>query len=236
VDGLLRDLGSRLQRGSQALARAERASRRLATGLPQVDRLIQGGFPPGRLAEIVGPVCSGRTSLALALLARATRGGEVGGWVDAAQALDAASAQAAGAVLERVLWARPSGVREAVRCCECLLDARGFALVVLDLADGSGEAQRLPASTWQRLSRRAAGLGTALVVLSPARTTGSFSDLVLELQPTRAHFSGTPALLDGISIEARVARQRTGPVQRIASVRLSADRSDGSDGADPRAA
>lgn len=218
---LLRDLGSQLQRGSRALALE--ADRRLATGFPDIDGLIQGGFPPGRLAEIVGPTSSGRTSLALALLAQATRGDEVVAWVDGAQAFDATSAKAAGTVLERVLWARPPGPREAVRCCECLLDAHGFALVVLDLACASGEVEALPASIWQRLARQATGIGTALVVLSLARTTGTFSDLVLEMQPTRAHFSGTPTLLEGLSIEARVTRQRTGPVQRIASVRLSAD-------------
>ena len=63
----------------------------------------------------------------------------------------------------------------------------------------------------------------ALVVLSGARSTGSFSDLVLELLPTRAHFTGTPLLLEGLSIQAQVTRHRTGPVQRVASVRLATD-------------
>ncbi len=221
--GLLRDLGAQLQRGSHALARASVPSgSRLATGIPDLDALIDGGLPPGRLSEIAGPASSGRTSVALALLAQATRRGCVVAWVDEAQAFDAASAEAAGAVLERVLWARPPGPREAMRCCECLLGAHGFALVVLDQAGAPGEVQ-LPTSSWQRLARKAAGIGTALVVLSRARSTGSFADLVLEMQPPRAHFSGTPALLDGLSIEAYVARHRTGPAQRVASVRLTAD-------------
>ncbi|MGH0029775.1 MAG: hypothetical protein ACQGVC_08285 [Myxococcota bacterium] len=220
MDGLLRDLGSRLQRGSRALA-LERAPR-LATGLPDIDALVGGGFPTGRLSEIAGPASSGRTSVGQALLARATRSGETVALVDVAAAFDPPSAHAAGVVLERVLWVRPPALRQAVRCCECLQDAHGFALVLLDLA--RGDRSELPASTWQRLARSASGTGTALVVLSEARTTGTHAELVLEMEPGRAHFSGTRPLLEGLSIEARVARHRSGPAQRVASVRLSTTR------------
>jgi len=226
VAGLLRDLGAQLQRGSSVLARQGvgiASGARLATGLPDIDALIGGGLPPGRLSEIAGPTSSGRTSVALALLARATRRGHVAAWIDVAQAFDAGSAAAAGAVLGRVLWARPPALHEAMRCCECLLGADGFALVVLDPGCACAEVQALPTSTWQRLARKAAGSDTALVVLSRTRSTGSFADLVLEMQTPRAHFSGTPALLEGLSIEARVARHRTGPALRVASVRLSTE-------------
>lgn len=229
VDGLLRTLGSKLQRGSHGLARER--TRRLATGIASLDARLGGGFPASRLSEIAGPASSGRTALARALLAQATRCGEWGAWVDAAGAFDAGSALSAGVVLERMLWARPPTLRPAVRCCECLLDARGFALVVLDLAhaDATQREARLPATVWQRLARRAAGSGTALVVLSPARATGTFCDLALEMQPGRAHFSdapcaGAPVLLEGLSIEARVARHRSGPLQRVGGIRLSAGR------------
>jgi hypothetical protein len=226
VAGLLRDLGGRLERGSVALARhASQAGRRLATGIPDLDELLGGGVLPGRIAEITGPASSGRTSVALALLARATRAGQVAAWIDAAHALDAASAEAAGAVLDRVLWARPPDPGAALRCGECLLDARGFALVVLDVAGAAG-ARRLPDACWLRLARRAEGSATALVVVSGARSTGSQADLVLELRPPHAHFSGTPALLDGLSIEAHVARHRSGAAQRAARVRLAAPGAD----------
>ena len=73
VEGLLRDLGPQLHRG---LARAESPTR-LATGISEIDRLLEGGFPRGRLSEISGAASSGRTSLALALLARSTSAREV---------------------------------------------------------------------------------------------------------------------------------------------------------------
>lgn len=239
VDGLLRDLGASLQRGSRTLATSSGGPEtgRLVTGLPDLDALT-GGFAPGRLAEIAGPASSGRTSVAHALVARATRRGETVAWVDAAGSFDPASARDAGAVLGRVLWVRPPALREALRCCACLLDARGFALVLLDLADrsdraGVGAAGRAPAAaTWQRLARSAAATGTPLLVLSPERTTGHFADPVLELQPARAHFGShdgsdadaerAPLLLEGLQVRARVARHRAGPIHRVASLHLSA--------------
>jgi hypothetical protein len=201
---------------------ARETTARLATGIPDLDALLTGGFPPGRLSEIAGPPSSGRTSVALGLLTGATRRGEIVALVDTAQAFDPASAQAAGASLEQLLWVRPPEPRAAIRCCECLLDAHGFALVVLDLAGAAPSAPALPPSTWQRLARAAAGTGTALVVLSPGRAAGVFADLALSMQPTRAHFSGVPALLEGLEIEAIVERHRSGPARRAAAVCLSA--------------
>jgi len=218
VAALLRDLGPRLRRGSQTGIRE--ATGRLPTGLPEIDRLVGGGFPPGRLSEIAGPPSSGRTSVALGLLAGTTRAGQVTAVVDAADAFDPTSAEIAGVVLERVLWVRAPGPKEATRCTERLLEAHGFALVVLDLAHSEGT----PATaTWQRLARAAAATGTALLVLGLARRTGPYADLALEMQATRAHFSGTPSLLESLEIEAVVVRHRTGPVRRAASVRLRTD-------------
>ena len=221
IEALLRDLGSRLRRGgSHEAARQASGGRRHATGLADVDALIGGGFPAGRLCEIAGPLSSGRTSLALALLAQATRAGEWTAFVDAADALDPASAQAAGVALERVLWVRPQDAQQAARASARLLELRGFALIALDLAPTRAQSP-LPDAAWQRLARAAAASGTSLVVLAPRRIAGAHSALSLETRRARAHWSGTPALLDGIEIEAEVTRRREGPA-RVAAVRLRA--------------
>ena len=62
--------------------------RRFATGLPALDELLDGGLPSGAITELVGRGSSGRTSLSLAILAAATRRGEVVAWVDPQDALD----------------------------------------------------------------------------------------------------------------------------------------------------
>ena len=223
---LLRDLGSKLKlrRGSasdlEARADHEQRAKRLSTGLHQIDRLVAGGFPASRLSEIHGPTSSGRTSVAQGLLAQATRAGEVAAVVDPARAFDPVSSQAAGADLERLLWVHPRDVAQAGRCCQQILEAGGFALVLWDLAQLANPT--LPTASWQKLARAAQSTGTALVVLASQRTTGTHADLVIEMQTARPHFSEPPELLEGLEIEAVVVRHRSGPDQRTASVRLAA--------------
>lgn len=213
VDALLRDLGPQLRRG----APPAEASARLPTGIEDFDRLLGGGFPRGRISEVAGPPSSGRTSLTLALLAGITRAGEVGALVDSADAFDPASAEAAGVRLERVLWVRAPGLRQALRSTERLLSAGGFALIALDLTDpGSPVAP----AVWPRLARASAAAHAALVVLSGQRSVGTSAELAVELKSTRVHFTGTPPLLEGLEIEAALVRNRTAPAQRTTSVRL----------------
>ena len=76
------------------------------TGITELDHLLRGGFPVGALSEIVGPECSGRTSLALNFVARLTQAGKVCAWVDVSDALHPESAAAQGVDLERLLWIR----------------------------------------------------------------------------------------------------------------------------------
>src|ERR1700694_3448830 len=102
-----------------------------------IDGLL-GLFPPGRLSEIVGPRSSGGSSLLLALIARITTSGNQGrgqvAFVDGMDALDPASAAAAGADLSALLWVKCGGrLRVALSAADLLVRCPGFALVVLDL-------------------------------------------------------------------------------------------------------
>jgi hypothetical protein len=77
----------------------------VSSGIPQLDALA-GGFARGCLTEICGTASSGRTSLLLFALARATQRGEICALVDASDAFDPASAAAAGMEMSRLLWVR----------------------------------------------------------------------------------------------------------------------------------
>src|SRR3984893_12516695 len=93
-----------------------------------LDGLLQA-FPQGRLSEIVGPRSSGGSSLLLALLARAARGG-VTALVDASDALDPAVAVRAWLDLRGLLWVRCGGrLPVAWRATDLLLRCPGFAAV-----------------------------------------------------------------------------------------------------------
>src|SRR5580658_3018172 len=77
-----------------------------ATGIREIDALLQGGLPVGAVSEVVGPECSGRTSLALSFLAKSTQAGKVCAWIDVSNTFDPLSAAAIGVDLARLLWVR----------------------------------------------------------------------------------------------------------------------------------
>ena len=163
LEALLCDLGAQVRRGGALRPEPARLAH-YSTGLADLDVLIGGGFPAGRICEISGPPSSGRTSLALALLAQTTRTrGELVAFVDPADAFDPASAEAAGAQLDCVLWVRPAAPIEALRCVECLMQTGGLPLVFLDLSPPSpAPARDRPAAASPRrapLPRRRPGTG-----------------------------------------------------------------------------
>jgi hypothetical protein len=215
---LLRDLRADVQPGGAP----ELNAARLETGLPAVDELLDGGFPRGRLAEIAGPLSSGRTSLALALLAQTTRRGALAAVIDAADAFDPGSADAAGIDLARVLWARPPGIAQALRCAEHVLNAGGFDLVIVDLAFAAArERPRIPASAWPRLRKGAACTGAGLVLLTRDRLAGASADLALELAAAHARFATQPSWLETLESHVQLVRNRAGPTERTALVRFA---------------
>src|SRR5258708_3138935 len=93
-----------------ALTPAPRLLRPVASiGIPALDELLEGGLPLGAITEMVGPECSGRTSLALSFVSQMTQAGKVCAWVDVSNALHPESAAAAGVGLSRLLWVRCGG-------------------------------------------------------------------------------------------------------------------------------
>jgi len=218
VAKLLRDLGPQLRRGGPPAAPTPPP---LPTGIPDLDRLLNGGILQGRLCEISGPLSSGRTSLALALLARATRAGGIAAVVDAADAFDPPSAEAAGVELERVLWVRAPSLHEALRSAESLLAVHGFTLLLLDLA---AAGHRIAPAAGLRLARLATGTGTPVVALCLERSLGATAAVAVELQPTRANFSDPPVLLENLEVEVALVRHRSVPARHTACVRLHSTR------------
>lgn len=84
------------------------------TGIGPLDEVLRVGVPIGAITEVVGSECSGRTSIALSLLARITQVGKVCAWIDVSDAFDPVSASAAGVDLGRLLWVRCGGPSKPV--------------------------------------------------------------------------------------------------------------------------
>jgi hypothetical protein len=170
----------------------------LLTGIAALDQLTGGGLPRGALTELYGGLSSGRTSALHALLAHATAAGEACALLDASDAFDPRSAQAAGADLARLLWVRGDPERinrlkrdpgahvdQALKAADLLLQAGGFGLVVIDLADVPPRlARRVPLTSWFRFRRAVENTRTVLLVIEQEPFARNSASLVLRLDPT----------------------------------------------------
>jgi len=91
-----------------------------------------GGVPKGRIVEIYGPESSGKTTLALHIVAEAQRrGGEVA-YIDAEHALDPVYAQALGVDIDSMLISQPDTGEQGLEICEALVRSGAIDVVVVD--------------------------------------------------------------------------------------------------------
>ena len=187
-------------------------SPRARTGLAPLDALLEGGFPRGQLAELVGPRTSGRTRVLLGTLADVTGRGAWAALVDGTDGLDPPSAQALGVTLDRLLWVRCGGRLDvAWRAADLLVRSGGFELVVVDLGDlPPWILGRIPAAVFVRLQRAVERAPAGLLIAAPRRVAGSLAAVAVALVPRRIRWAtGGPGLLAGLETDARLIRSRT---------------------------
>ncbi len=204
-----------LRQASQRWVQRERARARIATGVAALDAPLGGGWPQGKVGELVGPASSGRSAAAVATTAAATARGEVTAWIDPDGAFDPASAAAAGVDLERVLWVRPRGIGEAVRAAELVLGTGGFTVVVLDLGAAAAIArERNGASRGAlalRLARATERAGAVALVLAGRPWAGTLAGVTVALARGEARWGGAqdgPRWFAGLTLRAQVERGR----------------------------
>jgi len=171
---------------TQLLTAAKLLLRRSKTPL----RTRLGALERGSLIELTGAKSGGRFAVALAVLAAATAAGEAAALIDPGDCLDPRVARDAGVALERLLWARPRRLKEALACAELLLGA-GFPLVVLDVPDAAGA----PSSAWLRLARLAEKTSAVLLVVTTAPVTGAKA--LVRAEEGRGRWTNT---FDGIAV------------------------------------
>src|SRR5438128_6360274 len=105
----------------------------IPTGAISIDYALGvGGVPRGRVVEIFGPESSGKTTLALQVIAEAHKMGGMAAFVDAEHALDAAYAQKLGVDLDNLLVSQPDNGEQALEIVEVLIRSGGVDVVVVD--------------------------------------------------------------------------------------------------------
>jgi recombination protein RecA len=105
----------------------------IPTGALSIDYALGvGGVPRGRVVEIFGPESSGKTTLALQVIAQAQKLGGLAAFVDAEHALDATYAQKLGVDLDGLLVSQPDNGEQALEIVEVLVRSGGVDVVVVD--------------------------------------------------------------------------------------------------------
>src|SRR6059036_3612749 len=105
----------------------------IPTGAISIDYALGvGGVPRGRIVEIFGPESSGKTTLALQVIAEGQKLGGMAAFVDAEHALDAAYAQKLGVDIDNLLVSQPDNGEQALEIVEVLIRSGGVDVVVVD--------------------------------------------------------------------------------------------------------
>lgn len=175
-------------------------------------------FMRGSLIESAGGSGSGKTSLALALLSRLTRDGEICAVVDSSGGFDPCSAVRSGVVLENLLWTRCGGDLEgSFIAADYLVQAKGFGAIWLNLNGLSQRKLRLvPKTYWYRYRTRIRETPTLLLVTAEEPVTGSASQSAFIFSRDRSGWSGSGRfkLLRDLRISMRSRKQFYGqPMQ-----------------------
>ena len=215
----------------EALLRERKLDRTLTSTLPErlgedavapldteaLDRGLAGGLPRGQVSEVVGPASSGRTSVAWAALAAATRRGESTALIDTFDRFDPPTAHACGIDLSRLLWVRGQAVSKtsgaidpawlpgvravtgpgtflervidrAIKALNLVVQSGVCTLVVIDLIDVPALAlRRLPMSTWFRIERAIENSDTAVLILASQAVARSSGGRSIVLAPETRH-------------------------------------------------
>jgi recombination protein RecA len=158
----------------------------ISTGSISIDYALGvGGLPRGRVVEIYGPESSGKTTLALQVIAEAQKAGGMAAFVDAEHALDAQYAQKLGVELDNLLVSQPDNGEQALEIVEVLVRSNSVDVLVVDSVaalvpkaeiDGEmGEAQMgLQARLMSQALRKLTG------VVSKSKTTLIFINQLRE--------------------------------------------------------
>ena len=157
----------------------------ISTGAISIDYALGiGGVPRGRVIEIFGPESSGKTTLALQVIAEAQRKGGMAAFVDAEHALDANYAKKLGVDLDNLLVSQPDNGEQALEIVEVIIRSNSVDVVVVDsvaalvpraeIEGEMGEAQmglqaRLMSQALRKLTGAVSKSKTSLIFINQLR-------------------------------------------------------------------
>jgi recombination protein RecA len=178
------------QYGKGAIMKMGEAAQRrvdvIPTGALSLDLALGiGGVPRGRIVELYGPESSGKTSLALHIVAEAQRNGGIAAFIDAEHALDPIYAKAIGVDVDELLISQPDTGEQALEIADMLIRSGALDVIVIDSvaalvprAEIEGEMGDAHVGLQARLMSQA--LRKLAGTLSKSRTTAIFINQLRE--------------------------------------------------------
>ena len=94
--------------------------------------LGQGGIPKGRIVEIYGPESSGKTTVALHMVAEVQKRGGIAGFIDAEHALDPVYAKNIGVDIDNLYISQPDNGEQALEICETMVRSGAVDIIIVD--------------------------------------------------------------------------------------------------------
>jgi recombination protein RecA len=157
----------------------------ITTGALSFDLALGGkGIPRGRVIEIYGPESSGKTTIALQIIAEAQKAGGIAAFIDAEHALDPGYAAKIGVDTDNLYVSQPDSGEQALDICETLVRSNAFDIIVVDsvaalvpraeLEGDMGDAQmgsqaRLMSQAMRKLTAAVSRAKTSLVFINQIR-------------------------------------------------------------------
>jgi recombination protein RecA len=158
----------------------------IPTGNVLIDQALGvGGLARGRIFEVFGPESSGKTTLALTVIAQAQKLGGIAAFIDVEHALDPTYARRLGVKVDELLVSQPSSGEEALRICETLVRSNALDVVVLDSVAALVTRQELEGEIGDSTVGAQARLMSAAMrkltsIISKARTCCIFTNQIRE--------------------------------------------------------
>lgn len=122
--------GAIMRMGDSAISAQHDA---IPTGALSLDLALGiGGLPRGRIVEIFGPEASGKSTLAMHVVAEAQRTGGIAAYIDAEHALDPTYAQAIGLNIDELLISQPDTGEQALEIADMLIRSGAIDVIVID--------------------------------------------------------------------------------------------------------
>jgi recombination protein RecA len=173
--------GTLMQLGSRPSMQVDKIS----TGSLGLDiSLGIGGVPKNRIVEIYGPESSGKTTLALHMVAEVQKNGGIAGFIDAEHALDPAYAKSIGVDIDNLYISQPDNGEQALEIAEALVRSSAIDIIIVDSVaalvpkkeiDGDmgdshvGLQARLMSQALRKLTAASSKCGTTIVFINQLR-------------------------------------------------------------------